>query len=35
MPHATAAYFFRLRDDQAIVRMAPRNDPATGKPYPR
>ncbi|ARN80766.1 PepSY-associated TM helix domain-containing protein [Methylocystis bryophila] len=34
MPHATAAYFFRLRDDQAIVRMAPRTDPATGKPYP-
>jgi len=34
MPRATAAYFFRLRDDQAIVRMAPRNDPATGKPYP-
>ncbi|HTO78333.1 MAG TPA: PepSY-associated TM helix domain-containing protein [Methylocystis sp.] len=34
MPRATAAYFFRLRDDQAIVRMAPRNDPATGKPFP-
>jgi len=34
MPNATAAYFFRLRDDQAMVRMAPRNDPATGKPYP-
>jgi uncharacterized iron-regulated membrane protein len=33
MPNATAAYFFRLRDDEAIVRMAPRNDPATGKPY--
>ena len=24
MPNATAAYFFRLRDDQVIVRMAPR-----------
>ena len=34
MPNATAAYFFRLRDDQAIVRMAPRDDPETGKPYP-
>ena len=34
MPQATAAYFFRLRDDQAILRMSWRNDPATGKPYP-
>ena len=34
MPRATAAYFFSLRDDQTIVRMTPRNDPATGKPYP-
>jgi len=34
IPNATAAYFFRLRDDQAIVRMGAREDPATGKPYP-
>src|SRR5208283_5723080 len=34
MPNATAAYFFRLRDDQAIVRMEARDDPETGKPYP-
>jgi len=34
MPNATAAYFFRLRDDQAIVRMEARTDPVTGNPYP-
>jgi len=34
MPNATAAYFYRLRDDQAIVRMRARDDPETGKPYP-
>jgi uncharacterized iron-regulated membrane protein len=33
MPNATYAYIFRLRDDQAILRMAPRDDhPELGKP---
>ena len=36
MPNATAAYFFRLRDDQAIVRMSARDDrPEPGKPARR
>jgi uncharacterized iron-regulated membrane protein len=34
MPRANVWYFFRLRDDQAILRMVSRSDPATGKPYP-
>ena len=36
MPNARAAYFFRVRDDQAIVRMSPREDrPEPGKPARR
>ena len=33
MPRAIVWYFFRLRDDQAILRMASRKDPATGRLY--
>lgn len=32
-PNAQVAYFAGLRDDQAVLRMVGRNDPATGKPY--
>ncbi len=34
MPNANFAYVFRLRDDQAILRMAARNDPKTGNSHP-
>ena len=32
-PKAQVAYFASDRDDQAVLRVAPRVDPATGKPY--
>ncbi len=32
-PKAQVAYFASNRDDQAVLRMLPRKDPATGKPY--
>ncbi len=32
-PKARVAYFASNRDDQAVLRVLPRADPATGKPY--
>ncbi|MGA8170406.1 MAG: PepSY-associated TM helix domain-containing protein [Methylocystis sp.] len=32
-PRVQVAYFASNRDDQAVLRMLPRTDPATGKPY--